>query len=70
MFLRLSFKEYEKGKAIETWVGKIYFVSGTNYLTKEANLIILNTDKFKILLSVKLYKKGKLKGEEISNNTD
>ena len=64
MFLMLSFKEYEKGKAIQTWVRKIYFVSGADYLTKEANLIILNTDKFKILLSVTLYKKGKLKGEK------
>ena len=39
----LSFKEYEKGKAIQTWVGKKYFVSGANYLTKGASLIILNT---------------------------
>ena len=53
----LSFKEYIKGKAIQTWVGKICFVSGADYLPKGANLIILNADKFKILLSVTLYKK-------------
>ena len=53
----LSFKEYIKGKAIQTWVGKICFVSGADYLTKGANFIILNADKFKILLSVTLYKK-------------
>ena len=53
----LSFKEYIKGKAIQIWVGKICFVSGADYLTKGANLIILNADKFKILLSVTLYKK-------------
>ena len=57
IFEVLSFKEYEKGKAIQTWVGKIYFVSGADYLTKGANLIILNRDKFKILLLVTLYKK-------------
>ena len=38
----LSFKEYEKGNAIQTWVGKKYFVSGANYLMKGASLIILN----------------------------
>ena len=53
----MSFKKYEKGKAIQTWVQKIYFVSGTDYLTKGVNLIILSTDRFKILLSVTLYKK-------------
>ena len=36
----LSFKEYDKVKAIQTWVGKICFVSGANYLTKGANVII------------------------------
>ena len=43
----LSFKEYDKGKAIQTWVGKICFVLGADYLTKGANLIILNADKFR-----------------------